>query len=196
VATCLASAAARSAVHAAGRAPGRAVVNRLRGGAAEPSDTLLQATFACNALYSSTLADSAAEVALMRKSVASGEVVADLGTKADALFADAAEKFAAGTPAGEADVMALYKAKAEELRASLSTALEPVFVAQIALLKDGALSRVAGAPRQPCPFASGRPASPLFWRVLVLGRCAGELQAGRVERPGQRGRAELGHCRL
>ena len=85
----------------------------------------------------------------MRKSVASGEVVSDLGSKADALFADAAEKFAAGTPAGEADVMALYKAKAEELRAALSTALEPVYVAQIALLKDGALSWLSAPFSQP-----------------------------------------------
>ena len=53
--------------------------------------------------------------------------------------------------------MALYKAKAEELRAALSTALEPVFVAQIALLKDGALSRAAGAPPQPSPFCVGPP---------------------------------------
>ena len=86
---------------------------------------------------------------MLRKTVAGGEVVANLGAKAEALFADAADKFAAGTPAGEAEVMALYKAKAEELRAALSTALEPVFVAQLALLKDGAPS----LPPTPRPLA-------------------------------------------
>ena len=133
------AAAARTAVHAPGRV-GRSAVGRLRGGDAEPSDSLLQATFASNTLYASTLAEAAAEVAMLRKTVAGGEVVPNLGTKAETLFTDAADKYAAGTPAGEAEVMALYKAKAEELRAALSTALEPVFVAQIALLKDGAPS--------------------------------------------------------
>ena len=76
---------------------------------------------------------------MLRKSVGASEIVPNLGAKADALFSEAADKFAAGTPAGEADVMALYKAKAEELRGALSTAVEPVFVAQITLIKDAAL---------------------------------------------------------
>ena len=59
VAVC--GAAARSAVHTPSgvRSP---AINRLRGGASEPSDALLQATFASNALYASTLAEAAAEV--------------------------------------------------------------------------------------------------------------------------------------
>ena len=128
----------RSAVHTCSgvRSP---AINRLRGGASEPSDALLQATFASNALYASTLAEAAAEVAMLRKSVGASEIVPNLGAKAEALFTEAADKFAAGTPAGEADVMALYKAKAEELRTALSTAVEPVFVAQITLIKDAAL---------------------------------------------------------
>jgi len=136
VAVC--GAAARSAVHTPSgvRSP---AINRLRGGASEPSDALLQATFASNALYASTLAEAAAEVAMLRKSVGASEIVPNLGAKAEALFTEAADKFAAGTPAGEADVMALYKAKAEELRTALSTAVEPVFVAQITLIKDAAL---------------------------------------------------------
>jgi hypothetical protein len=136
VAVC--GAAARSAVHTPSgvRSP---AINRLRGGASEPSDALLQATFASNALYASTLAEAAAEVSMLRKSVGASEIVPNLGAKAEALFTEAADKFAAGTPAGEADVMALYKAKAEELRTALSTAVEPVFVAQITLIKDAAL---------------------------------------------------------
>lgn len=136
VAVC--GAAARSAVHTPSgvRSP---AINRLRGGASEPSDALLQATFASNALYASTLAEAAAEVAMLRKSVGASEIVPNLGAKAEALFTEAADKFAAGTPAGEADVMALYKAKADELRTALSTAVEPVFVAQITLIKDAAL---------------------------------------------------------
>jgi hypothetical protein len=136
VAVC--GAAARSAVHTPGGVR-RSTIDRLHGGASEPSDSLLQATFASNALYASTLAEAAAEVSMLRKSVGASEIVPNLGAKADALFSEAADKFAAGTPAGEADVMALYKAKAEELRGALSTAVEPVFVAQITLIKDAAL---------------------------------------------------------
>ena len=143
VAVC--GAAARSAVHTPGGVR-RATIDRLHGGAAEPSDALLQATFASNALYASTLAEAAAEVSMLRKSVGASEIVPNLGAKADALFSEAADKFAAGTPAGEADVMALYKAKAEELRAALSTAVEPVFVSQITLIKDGAPSERALFP--------------------------------------------------
>lgn len=138
LAFCGAAAASRSAVRAPAGSS-RPAVDRLRGGKSEPSDALLQATFASNALYSSTLAEANAEVAMLRKSVSAGEAVSSLGAKADAIFTEAADKFAAGTPAGEADVMALYKAKAEELRSALSTALEPVFVGQISLLKDAAL---------------------------------------------------------
>jgi hypothetical protein len=136
VAVC--GAAARSAVHTPVGLH-RSTIDRLHGGAAEPSDALLQATFASNALYASTLAEASAEVSMLRKSVGAAEIVPNLGAKAEALFSEAADKFAAGTPAGEADVMALYKAKAEELRAALSTAVEPVFVAQITLIKDAAL---------------------------------------------------------
>ena len=143
VAVC--GAAARSAVHTPGGVR-RATIDRLHGGAAEPSDALLQATFASNALYASTLAEAAAEVSMLRKSVGASEIVPNLGAKADALFSEAADKFASGTPAGEADVMALYKAKAEELRAALSTAVEPVFVSQITLIKDGAPSERALFP--------------------------------------------------
>lgn len=74
---------------------------RLRGGAAEVSDDMLQATFACNRLYASVLADASAEVAELRKLTAGGEAVPDFGTKADDLLTEAAEKFASSTPAGQ-----------------------------------------------------------------------------------------------
>merc|ERR1719183_489884 len=104
LATLCGAAAARSAVRAPGHVSRTTSVDRLRDGA-EPSDALLQATFASNALYASSLAEATAEVGMLRKSVSSGEVVPNLGTKAEAIFTDAADKFAAGTPAGEADVM-------------------------------------------------------------------------------------------
>ena len=71
----------RSAVPAASGAlrPTRgagASLMRLSGGASnEPSDALLQATYACNQLSAATLADAQGEVAALRKSVAGGEAV-------------------------------------------------------------------------------------------------------------------------
>jgi len=112
---------------------------QLRGGAAEPSDTLLQATFACNRLHATVLAEAMSEIAALRKIIATGEPVAGFGVKADALLTDAAQKFAAETPAGDAEVTALYNDKAEELREVATASLEPLFVQQISLLKESAL---------------------------------------------------------
>lgn len=112
----------------------------LRGGANEPSDSLLQATFAANRLTSSVLADASGEIAALRKRVAGGEAVPAFGAKADELLADALNKFEAETPKGDVEVSSLYQNKAEELRSTLTASLEPVFVQQIVLLKDGARS--------------------------------------------------------
>jgi len=113
---------------------------RVRGGSLdEPSDALLQATFACNGLFASTLADAGAEITSLRAVIDAGDVHPNFGVKADAILADAMDKFTAETPAGDGDVSSLYAEKAEELKAALISRLEPAFVQQIALLRDGAL---------------------------------------------------------
>lgn len=114
---------------------------RLRGGLEEPSDSLLQATFACNRLHATVLAEAMSEVAALRKTISGGDAVPDLGAKVDALLTDAAQKFAAETPEGDAEVTAIYKDKAEELREVVTASLEPLFLQQIILLKEGALDR-------------------------------------------------------
>jgi len=81
------------------------------------------------------------EVAALRKAIGTGEAVAEFGSKADALLADAAQKFAAETPEGDEEVTGLYKDKAEELREVVTASLEPIFVKQVALLKEGALDQ-------------------------------------------------------
>jgi hypothetical protein len=137
----------RSAVPAASGAlrPTRgagASLMRLSGGASnEPSDALLQATYACNQLSAATLADAQGEVAALRKSVAGGEAVPTFGAKADELVADALDKFEAESPKGDADVTSLYATRAEELRGAIVGSLEPVFVQQICLLKDAAMEQ-------------------------------------------------------
>lgn len=103
----LAGVAARSAVLRGGGAvqahglssPRSLVALRLRGGA-EPSEELLQATFACNRLYAACLAEASAEVAMLRKAVAGAEELSGFGAKADAIITAAENRFAAGAPAG------------------------------------------------------------------------------------------------
>lgn len=133
---------ARSAVSQPGSISSISSLRRLRGGldesSEEPTDALLQATFACNRLYSTVLAEAMSEVSSLRKSIAAGETVPEFGSKADDLLANAAAKFEAETPEGDADVTSLYKDKQEELTDVLTTNLEPVFTSQIALLKEGA----------------------------------------------------------
>ena len=131
----------------------------LRGGASEPSDALLQATFAANRLTSSVLADATGEISALRKRVAGGEAVLTFGAKADELLADALNKFEAETPKGDAEVSALYQSKSEELRLTLMTSLEPVFVQQIVLLKDGV----------PCVLEPPRTWELLFFRDCTVG---------------------------
>merc|ERR1719393_1129774 len=143
LALCLAaSAEARHAVSASGglRSQRGAALMALRGGA-EPSDAVLQATYACNQLSASVLADAQAEVAALRKSVTGGEAIPTFGAKADELVADALDKFEAESGKGDAEVTALYDAKGEELRAAIVASLEPVFVQQICLLKDAAMEQ-------------------------------------------------------
>lgn len=113
----------------------------LRGGAEEVSDALLQATFACNRLYATVLAEAASDVAMLRKAAAAGEDTSGFGAKADLLLTESADKFASGTPAADEEVTALYTAKAEELQAALLVSLEPVFVKVISLVKEGALEQ-------------------------------------------------------
>jgi hypothetical protein len=120
----------------------RGAVLALRGGSVEePSDAVLQATFACNELYGQVLADATQDVGSLRKSVSGGEAVPTFGAKADEVIADAAAKFEADTPKGDAEVSAIYQSRAEELRATLVTSLEPVFAQQITLLKDAAMEQ-------------------------------------------------------
>jgi len=138
------AASARSALPSPGLRAGRGgagALLALRGGAGEPSDAILQAVYACNALSASVLADSAAEVAALRKSVAAGEAVPTFGAKADELVADALDKFEADTPKGDSEVTALYASKLEEVRGALVTSLEPVYVQQLVLLKDAAMEQ-------------------------------------------------------
>lgn len=137
---CLASASARPAVSSAALRPSRASLLALRGGS-EPSGALLQATYACNALFSSVLDDAKGEVAALRKVVSGGEAVASFGSKADELVADAVAKFQADAPKAEGDVASLYESKAEDLAEALRMCLEPVFVQQLCLLKDAALEQ-------------------------------------------------------
>ncbi len=140
----LASASGRSAVSAptlhASRGSLPSPLLSLRGGS-EPSDALLHATYACNQLHASVLAEAAAEVAALRKSVAGGEAVPDFGTKADEIVATAAAKFSAGSVDGDSEVSELYAAKEEELRAAILASLEPVFVQQVVLIKDAAMEQ-------------------------------------------------------
>ena len=140
-ALCL-SAHARTVAPGAGlRSPSRTALLRLSGGAAEPSDALLQATYACNQLSGTTLADAQAEVAALRKSVVGGEAVPTFGAKADEIIGDALDKFDAESPKGDAEVTALYAARGEELRAAITASLEPLFVQQLVLLKDAAMEQ-------------------------------------------------------
>lgn len=106
-----------------------------------PSDAVLQATFACNQLSATVLADAMAEVAALRKSVASGLAVPTFGAKADKLVSDAMDKFEAEMIKGDSQVAAIYQSKAEDLRSYLVTSLEPVFVQQITILKDAAMEQ-------------------------------------------------------
>ena len=78
---------------------------------------------------------------MLRKRVLAGEAVDGLGDAADKLLAGAAEKFAAGSPAAADDVAAVYEAKAADLAAALTNSLEPVYVQQLALLKDAAIEQ-------------------------------------------------------
>jgi len=122
--------------------PTRGAVLALRGGSVEePSDAVLQATFACNELFGQVLGDAVQEVSALRKSVTGGEAVPTFGAKADEVIADAVGKFEAAMPKGDAEVSAIYQSRAEELRATLVTSLEPVFVQQICLLKDAAMEQ-------------------------------------------------------
>ena len=122
--------ASRSAVL---RPQGAVNLLRLRGGAQEPSDTLLQATFACNKLHTTVLAEAQSGVAALRKAISTGEAVPAFGEKSDALLADAVAKFSAEMPEGDAEVTGLYKDKAEELSEVVTMGLEPLFTAQISL---------------------------------------------------------------
>jgi len=76
---------------------------------------------------------------MLRKSIATGEGLSGFGAKADALLEDAAGKFSSGTPAGDEEVLALYKIKAEELEVAVITSLEPLFVKILSALKENAL---------------------------------------------------------
>ena len=140
IAATLAAASASGLARGFTHSTGRSALLSLRGGA-EPSDAVLQATYACNQLCASVLADAQGEVAALRKSVAGGEAVPAFGAKADELLADARDKFEAETPKGDAEVTALYKGKGEELRAAIVTSLEPAFSQQICLLKDAAMEQ-------------------------------------------------------
>lgn len=136
----IAAAAAFSAPRSQTRSsPAPRSVLALRGGGGEPSEAMLQATFACNRLYASCLAEANAEVAMLRKTVAAGEDLSGFGAKADAVLADAEDKFSAGTPAGDADVAQLYADKKEELSEAVLTSIEPAFVKALAALKETAL---------------------------------------------------------
>ena len=137
-----AAAEARSAIGSSPTRPSRSASSllNLRGGA-EPSDALLQATFACNQLYSSVLAEATAEIGVLRKSVTGGEAISSFGAKADEILADAIDKFEGDMPKGEAEVMSVYASRAEELRSTLLASLEPVFVQQVVLLKDAAMEQ-------------------------------------------------------
>eukprot|EP00322_Chrysochromulina_rotalis_P003344 CAMPEP_0115850306 /NCGR_PEP_ID=MMETSP0287-20121206/11897_1 /TAXON_ID=412157 /ORGANISM="Chrysochromulina rotalis, Strain UIO044" /LENGTH=302 /DNA_ID=CAMNT_0003304301 /DNA_START=1 /DNA_END=909 /DNA_ORIENTATION=+ len=130
----------RSAVGAPATRASRGAL-ALRGGAAEPSDALLQATYSCNQLYSTVLADAMSDVAALRKSVTGGEAVPTFGAKADELISDAVDKFEAEMPKGDTEVSAVYASRAEELRATLVTSLEPVFAQQVILIKDAAMEQ-------------------------------------------------------
>ena len=123
------------------RQSSRSAVLRLSGGASEPNDAMLQATYACNQLSAVTLADAQAEVAALRKSVVGGEAIPTFGAKADEVIGDALAKFEAESPKADAAVTALYASRAEELQAAITASLEPVFVQQICLLKDAAMEQ-------------------------------------------------------
>jgi len=139
-ASLVAGVAGRSAISSPMLASRGGSLLELRGGA-EPSDAILQATYACNALSSSVLADAQGEVAALRKVVTGGEAIPAFGEKVDALIADALDKFETETPKGDAEVTALYQSKGDELRAALVTSLEPAFTQQICLLKDAAMEQ-------------------------------------------------------
>ncbi|KAL1520354.1 hypothetical protein AB1Y20_021944 [Prymnesium parvum] len=140
----ISSASARSALLHSSPARARDALSLLRGGG-EPSDELLQATFACNRLHATVLAEATSELAALRKTLRGGEAVQGFGAKADELLSSAAAKFEAEAPKGESDVSSLYKDKAEELHEVLMTSLEPLFSMQLSLLKDAALDQFKAA---------------------------------------------------
>jgi len=140
-ASAVVAATGRSAVAHSNVRPSRDAVFALRGGSVEePSDAVLQATFACNELYGQVLSTAAQEVAALRKSIAGGEAVPNFGAKADEIIADAVGKFEADMPKDGA-ASAVYESRAEELHKTLVTSLEPVFVQQVCLLKDAAMEQ-------------------------------------------------------
>mmetsp|Transcript_30541 Transcript_30541/g.83660 ORF Transcript_30541/g.83660 Transcript_30541/m.83660 type:complete len:348 (+) Transcript_30541:300-1343(+) len=111
---------------------------RLRGGA-EPSEEVLQATFACNRLFASCLADANAEVSMLRKMVANAEDLSGFADKADAIISNAEEKFAAGTPSGSQEIAELFAGKKAELVEAVLTSIEPSFVRALSALKETCL---------------------------------------------------------
>jgi len=111
---------------------------RLRGGS-EPSEAVLQATFACNRLYATCLAEANEGVALLRKMVATAEDLSGFGAKADALLADAQTRFDAGVPSASEEIAELYAAKKEELMAAVLASIEPAFVRALAEIKEASL---------------------------------------------------------
>jgi hypothetical protein len=111
---------------------------RLRGGA-EPSEELLQATFACNRLFASCLAEANKDVVMLRRMVANSEDLTGFGAKADAIVSDAETKFMAGTPSGSQEIAELYEAKKAELVDAVLTSIEPSFVRALAALKEMSL---------------------------------------------------------
>ena len=155
----VAGAAARSSMPRPAVGTSAATLRRLRGGAGEPSDALLQATFACNRLYARVLAETLSEVATLRKAIGAGEAVPAFGEKADAVLADATAKFEAEMPEGDAEVTGLYKDKAQELSDMITTSLEPLFASQIGLLREGACCSPPKGVGAEGPVGGGRNAS-------------------------------------
>jgi len=115
-------------------------VIQLRGGG-EPSDSMLQAAYSCNSLYSSVLADAMTQVSALRKSVSMGEPIPTFGSDADALISDAISKFNSAIPKAQPEILSIYEEKADELKTTLANSLEPIFTRQVSLLKEGALER-------------------------------------------------------
>ena len=113
----------------------------LSGGASEPTDALLQATYACNELSAIALQPMARRELGNAQECGGRRGDPAFGAKADELVADALDKFEADAPKGDADVTALYAASGEELKSALLSSLEPVFAQQICLLKDAAMEQ-------------------------------------------------------